>query len=58
MYDFWFTQHKGNVGFFDQETLSNIKDTMKSGGWYRADLIADKLTLLAFNSLQFNLKSV
>jgi len=30
---------------------------MLEGGWYRANLVPDRLTLLVFNSLQFNDKS-
>ena len=33
------------------DNLAEIEETMIEGGWYRANLIPDKLTLLVFNSL-------
>lgn len=58
MYEYWFADLTGNLDFFDSETGEDIMDTFYEGGWYRASLIPDKLTLLSFNSLQFNAKSV
>lgn len=34
-----------------------MAETLAEGGWYRADLIPEHLTLLSFNSLQFNASS-
>ena len=58
MSDLWFNQLQGNVEAFSEETLTGMSDSLKLGGWYRADVIADQLSVLAFNSLQFNGKSV
>ena len=55
MYDTWFFQHSANSQL---DNLTNIGFTMLEGGWYRADLIPGKLTLLSFNSLQMNSSSV
>ena len=49
----WFENHPGNVDLLD---LASMETTMMQGGWYRADLVPDKLSLLTFNSLQFNYK--
>ena len=44
-------EHTGNQKL---NNLSDISQTLNEGGWYRANLIPDKLTFLAFNSLQLN----
>jgi hypothetical protein len=51
MIDTWFTKHTGNKNL---NNLADIKATMHQGGWYRANLVPSKLTLLSFNSLQMN----
>lgn len=48
MFDLWFKDHKGNQKFADQ-----VESTFKNGGYYRVDL-ADKVSLLSINSLQYN----
>ena len=51
MYETWFTNHTGNARL---DNLEDIRNTFLQGGWYRANLIPNKLTLLSFNSLQMN----
>ena len=50
----WFTGHTGNESL---ENLSDIESTLLQGGWYRANLIPGKLTLLNIDSLPFNRKN-
>ena len=50
----WFLNHSGTKEKFSNEDLKNIKSSIKSGGWYRADLVPGKLSLLAIDSLPFN----
>jgi predicted phosphodiesterase len=50
VYKLWFTDHPANSRLTN---LVDIKTTMQEGGWYRASLVPDKLTLLSFNSLQY-----
>ena len=53
MYKNWFEGHDANKKL---DNLMDIKETMHEGGWYRANLVPDKLTLLVFNSLHLNAK--
>jgi len=53
LFEEWFSQHPGNQGL----NLAEIKSTTAQGGWYRAELIPGELTVLCFNSLQFNKKN-
>ena len=53
MYKSWFEGHDANQKL---DNLTEIKETMHEGGWYRANLVPDKLTLLVFNSLHLNAK--
>ena len=52
MYKLWFEEHSAN--YLNLTNLGEIEQTMKAGGWYRAELIPGHLTLISFNSLQFN----
>ena len=53
LYQRWFMWHDGNQKL---DNLEEIKETMLDGGWYRANLIPEKLTLLVFNSLEYNVQ--
>ena len=49
--DVWFYEHTGNQQL---DNLDEIQETLDEGGWYRANLIPGKLTLLSFDSLSLN----
>jgi hypothetical protein len=49
--DEWFSQVPAN-----KPLLSQVKNTMMTGGYYRLD-IDDKLSVLALNTLYFNKKN-
>ena len=51
MFSKWFTQHSANRAL---DNLSEINETFMKGGYYKASIVPDKLTLLSFNSLQLN----
>lgn len=53
LYNAWFNLLPFNSGL---KNLSEIKNTMMNGGYYRVD-IDSKLTILAINTLYFNTKN-
>lgn len=52
MFDTFFKNHPGNAGFAD-----DIEHTFISGGYYRYNL-SDKVTVLALNTLPYNVRQV
>lgn len=55
MFSNWFTTHSANS---DLDNLSEINETFMKGGYYKASIVPDKLTLLSFNSLQLNAQNL